>query len=932
MLTISKLKRWSITYYLDTAASAQRATTDFQRAGGGLGEYYSEHDTRTPVWLCAGDTRTSAGLVGLSDTQRAGGEADAGVVARWLDDGVAPGGGSGRGFGERGVHGFDLTFAAPKSVSVVRALKADDVVAKGIADAHTTALAEAMEYLATHAGYTRVHNPITEQKDLVHLPGLVAVAYQHETSRCGDPHLHTHVIVPNRQARADGALVSIDGTSLFHEAKAAGVIYQATLRRELHRSLGFEWEPVDPHTGMAELAGIDRSSITAWSRRSSQLREWAARHLTVVDGPLSAAQLAAAQKATRPAKPEELAWPELLQQWRSDPRGVRLDQASFEQARSARRAVGRTSFDRARLADAAEQIDKAAFTRADLVEIIGAQLPVDGERSPWEAVEAAVDELGMRLTAPRQRHQREGHERFTLSRILAEEVAVLDMADARDDRAQLWVKEGDTAGLSPDQRAAVEAIGRSPWLVQPLSAPAGAGKTTSLRALRAAAHRRPGARVLVLAPTGRAVDVAVREGAGDEGFTIAKALQDLRNGTLTFDRGTLVVVDEAGMVGTDDLRQLLTATTAAGVKTVLVGDPYQLAPVKARGGMFAQLCTDLPWTQHLSEVWRMRNPEERAASLALRNGELEAVRKAVDWYRDHDRLRCGDQIAMATDALDGYRRDVAIGKDALLLCDTTEMADALNRRIHDDTIPHDAPTVTAARGQRIAVGDLILSRRNDPTVDVRRAEDHDAAADPVRNGDRWRVAAIDPRTNRVAAERLSDRGRVMFDADYVREHLTHGYATTVHSAQGVTADTTHAVLGENATRSLFYVAMTRGRDANSAYVYERLTEAEHDPTTSGGLLVMQRGTANQAGKLVHAIVATHDDIPVTGHQIASRSPRHLLPERIAALLAARDAALGGRATAHAEWRRAVQGVAAAMGRSRATASTRIRDRGDDLEL
>ena len=117
---------------------------------------------------------------------------------------------------------------------------------KGIADAHTTAMAEAMEYLAAHAGYTRVHNPVTGQKDLVQLPGLVAVAYQHETSRCGDPHLHTHVIVPNRQARADGVLVSIDGTSLYHEAKAAGVIYQATLRRELHRSLGFEWAAGGP--------------------------------------------------------------------------------------------------------------------------------------------------------------------------------------------------------------------------------------------------------------------------------------------------------------------------------------------------------------------------------------------------------------------------------------------------------------------------------------------------------------------------------------------------------------------------------------------------------------------------------------------------------------------------------------------------------------
>jgi TrwC relaxase len=152
-----------------------------------------------------------------------------------------------------------------------------------------------MEYLAAHAGYTRVHNPRTGEKDLLRLPGLVAVAYQHETSRCGDPHLHTHVIVPNRQARADGQMVSIDGTSLYHEAKAAGVIYQATLRRELHQSMGFEWSPVDPSTGMAELAGVDRDTITAWSRRSTQLREWAANNLTVVDVPLSAAQLATAR-------------------------------------------------------------------------------------------------------------------------------------------------------------------------------------------------------------------------------------------------------------------------------------------------------------------------------------------------------------------------------------------------------------------------------------------------------------------------------------------------------------------------------------------------------------------------------------------------------------------------------------------------------------
>ena len=416
------------------------------------------------------------------------------------------------------------------------------------------------------------------------------------------------------------------------------------------------------------------------------------------------------------------------------------------------------------------RIEKAAFTRADLVEILGAQLPVDTDRSPRELVEAAVDEIGVRLSAPRAAHQREGHERFTLDRILAEEAAVLDLVDAREDRALLRVKDEDTAGLSADQRAAVCAIARSPWLIQPLCAPAGAGKTTTMRALRTAVHRRINGTVVVLAPTGKAVDVAVREGAGDEGVTIAKALQLLQNDKLALSPTTLVIVDEAAMVGTDDLRRLLSATTAAGTKTVLVGDPHQLAPVKARGGMFAQLCADLPWTQRLSEVWRMRERDERTASLALRNGGPASVRRATGWYRTHDRLQCGDAVTMAAEALAAYSADTAAGKDALLVCGTSEMADALNQRLHHDTIDADAPTVTGARGHRIAVGDLIISRRNDTTIELRNTNDPAAEQNPVRNGNRWRVSAINPDNNRLAAGRLHDNTLAVFDGDYVREH------------------------------------------------------------------------------------------------------------------------------------------------------------------
>ncbi|BBY41784.1 ATP-dependent DNA helicase [Mycolicibacterium celeriflavum] len=506
----------------------------------------------------------------------------------------------------------------------------------------------------------------------------------------------------------------------------------------------------------------------------------------------------------------------------------------------------------------------------------------------------------MRLSAPRAAHQREGHERFTLDAILHDEAAVLSLVDARDVRAQLWATAEHTAHLSADQARAVETIARSPWLVQPLTAPAGAGRTTSMRALRAARQRCYG-RTLVLAPTGKAVDVALREGAGDDGYTIAKALQLLHANTFKLKPSTLVVVDEAAMVGTTDLRELLTTTTAAGVKTVLLGDQHQLAPVKARGGMFAQLCADLPWTQHLSEVWRMRNAEERSASVALRNGGPASVRRAIAWYRTHERLHCGGQITMAADALAAYQADTAAGKDTLLLCDTTEMADALNQRLHHDTISKDAQTITGARGHRIGVGDLILTRQNDGSIPLRNIDEPENENTPVRNGNRWCVTQINPDNNRLAARRLEDNTLAVFDGDYIREHITHGYAVTVHSAQGVTADTTHAVLGEKTTRALAYVAMTRGRHSSTAYLYQRAAEHEYVLRPGDAAHIPHRGTRQHAARLLRAIVA-HDEQPMTALGVATANAHETLPASIHSMIDQKATALRRRHSEYQRWR------------------------------
>ena len=153
----------------------------------------------------------------------------------------------------------------------------------------------------------------------------------------------------------------------------------------------------------------------------------------------------------------------------------------------------------------------------------------------------------------------------------------------------------------------------------------------------AGAHR-ANKEVLVLAPTGKAVDEAMRDAAGDRGLTVAKALALIENDELAVDWRTVVVVDEASMVGTPELKKLLSCAAVGRSKMVLVGDAYQLSPVKARGGMFESLCDELPWSQRLSEVWRMREAAERDASLALRSARGNRLRKAIGWYRNHERL------------------------------------------------------------------------------------------------------------------------------------------------------------------------------------------------------------------------------------------------------------------------------------------------------
>ena len=129
---------------------------------------------------------------------------------------------------------------------------------------------------------------------------------------------------------------------------------------------------------------------------------------------------------------------------------------------------------------------------------------------------------------------------------------------------------------------------------------------------------------------------------------------------LGWNRDTVVVVDEAGMVSNPDTIRVLETATAAGARVVFVGDPEQYSAVKARSGLLATLSHELPDAVELREVFRQRDAGEREASKWLRGGEEADVSRAAEWYMQNKRLHAGSVTAMMDDALAGWRDDTCL--------------------------------------------------------------------------------------------------------------------------------------------------------------------------------------------------------------------------------------------------------------------------------
>ena len=444
-----------------------------------------------------------------------------------------------------------------------------------------------------------------------------------------------------------------------------------------------------------------------------------------------------------------------------------------------------------------------------------------------------------------------GSQLYTSARVLADERFLVDTAQLRDGRV---VSHGDVdlallesvangLNLNTAQAHLVRQMATSGARVQLAIAPAGSGKTTAMSALTAAwTHGvQGGGTVLGLAPSAVAAGV-LREETGTHADTLAKLVWHLQHQPVSplpawakaVDANTLIVVDEAGMAATGDLATVTRFALERGASVRLVGDDRQLAAVAA-GGVLRDIQASVGAVT-LTELVRFRDQAEAAAGLAIRTGDTTGL----GFYIDNDRVHVGDLTTVTDQAYTAWTLDRANGLDSIMLAPTRELATGLNIRARADrldTLQNDSarPAVPAAPLQQVhlvdgsaaSAGDTVITRRNNRELRT-------TATDFVKNGDRWTVTAAHTTGDLKGAldvVHLRTGRHLRLPADYVEKHLQLGYATTVHGAQGVTADTSHTVTAGAESRQQLYVALTRGRDANHLYLNAAMDGDEHSIIT-----------------------------------------------------------------------------------------------------
>lgn len=777
-----------------------------------------------------------------------------------------------RGGDRQAVAGFDLTFSPPKSVSVLWAA-ADAKGRKLIWRAHHEGVQAALAYLEREAAWSRAgYNGIRQ----IDTSGWVIAGFDHRMSRAGDVQIHTHCAVLNRVRCADGEWRSADSRALYRAAASAGAIYDRVREAALERDLGVSHEVRKPG-GPREIAGVDEQTCRLFSTRRTQIEGRLAELVDAYRGAHPGVEPSAwtisrlgqwATLQTRQAKERHESTAAALSRWEAESRAqlgrslrhvweraVPRDRLAHGRVRRSSGHVGCGDDQLIAAAVAAVDAERSTWTRFDLARRLTNSLPLDAgmdagciqrrvDRLVGYALGEGVERFGIvdlstppvfdtpaelvRSTDATSSYLEHGAIRYTTKTGLAQEDAVLAAAGSGDGPtvdADLTEPVINQAGLGADQTEAVRRLAASGRRIEALIGPAGTGKTTTMAAL-AEAWRASGRAVIGLAVSETATRVLSRE-AAIRAVNTAKLLHehnhreaDVRQqqwwrSAYAIPAGSLVILDEASMASRSQVDQLARICAASRSKLVLVGDHEQLAS-PAAGGLL-RLVVDRAGAVELAEIHRFNHPWEQPASLGLRAANPDVLSE----YDLRGRIHAGSETDMEDAAFAAALADRARGVRTLLLADTNQTAARLAARFRAELVAagvvDDSRTVELADGNRAGRGDRIVTRHNN------RAN-RSAAGAFVANRDTWqiteilgtravRVCRVDPDTDQPLGGDTT-----VLEGTYVAEQVQLAYAGTVHAAQGATGATTHAIVSANTSRAGLYVALTRGRDENHAYV------------------------------------------------------------------------------------------------------------------
>ncbi len=808
----------------------------------------------------------------------------------------------GRRFGETSVRGFDATFSAPKSVSVLFAV-GNERLQREVTEAHDTAVDAVLAWVESRA-HTRLRR--RGHVVCVDAEGIVAGVFRQHTSRRLDPQLHTHAVIANRVEAPDGRWLALDARTVKMDQRTLSSLYHAGLRAELTRRLGVRWH--QPEHGIAEMAGVDPEVLVEFSQRSRDIEQRAAAKLDrfrsdLAREPTPRERWRLEREAvldSRPAKERRHSAAALHEGWR-----MRLRALGLEPHELVVNAVGRarspTGIDQQAMLEMAEGALEALGERqstwrpAEVVRELAAQVPTEVTVHPGRLCEF-LEDLADYATASRcvdlsppvpagvvlRRDGRPISEpatdrAFTTRTILDEEEQILEWADRQRRLAGIVdtrPRELDTDGLSPGQADACRAVaGMAP--LELIVGPAGSGKTTALTPAVACLEGR-GEVVFGVAPTAAAADVLATE-TTMPADTLDKLLYEHtrpdRPPVPGYDlpAGATVIVDEAGTVATPKLAALTRLADHRAWRVVMVGDPRQFSAV-GRGGMFAHLI-DTHGAIELDHIHRFTHQWERDATRRLRTGDLTVIGE----YQRHGRLHDGSPDDMEAAVIDAWSLARQHGESVALMANTNHTVDRLNQlaqhhRITTGELDPDGPGLGVG-DQRLLIGDDVVTRRNQRT----RRTNQGAM---VKNRDHWSVEEI----HGDGAVTVTGRsGTVRLPADYAFHHLELGYAQTSHATQGRTVDTGLLLIDGPTDNRGLYTPLTRGRDANHAYVITREAETAADVLTTAisrdwidQPAVTRRGDLGTDRRVTRWTSGSElGDHPAAGHQqVRADPPNH----------------------------------------------------------